>query len=106
MRLSDRRYGMLRGFYQLAAGICLVSMSHAVIAATPRTIVAFGDSLMAGVLTALAERGALQPGTLGQLDTAALEAVLRFGAVVAGINCGRKGCQPPTRAEVDAVLGT
>jgi fructokinase len=23
---------------------------------------------------------------------------------VAGINCGRKGCQPPTRAEVDAVL--
>lgn len=64
-----------------------------------------GDSLMAGVLTALAERGALQPDTLDQLDTAALEAVLRFGAVVAGINCGRKGCQPPTRAEVDAVLG-
>ena len=31
--------------------------------------------------------------------------MLRFGAVVAGINCGRKGCQPPTRAEVDAVLG-
>ena len=27
------------------------------------------------------------------------------GAVVAGINCGRKGCKPPTRAEVDAVLG-
>jgi fructokinase len=24
--------------------------------------------------------------------------------VVAGINCGRKGCKPPTRAEVDAVL--
>jgi len=31
--------------------------------------------------------------------------MLAFGAVVAGINCGRKGCKPPTRAEVDAVLG-
>ena len=64
-----------------------------------------GDSLMAGVLTALSEREALQPGRLGALDSAALEDILRFGAVVAGINCGRKGCQPPTRAEVDAVLG-
>ncbi|SEQ33146.1 fructokinase [Devosia sp. YR412] len=64
-----------------------------------------GDSLMAGVLTALSERGALRPGQLGTLDVPALEAMLRFGAVVAGINCGRKGCQPPTRAEVDAVLG-
>lgn len=64
-----------------------------------------GDSLMAGVLTALAEKQALQPGRLGTLNETALETVLRFGAVVAGINCGRKGCQPPTRAEVDAVLG-
>ena len=64
-----------------------------------------GDSLMAGVLTALGEAGALKPGALSGLDEAALETVLGFGAVVAGINCGRKGCQPPTRAEVDAVLG-
>lgn len=64
-----------------------------------------GDSLMAGVLTALAEKQALTPGRLGTLNEAALVSVLRFGAVVAGINCGRKGCQPPTRAEVDAVLG-
>ena len=64
-----------------------------------------GDSLMAGVLTALSESHALAPGKLSQLDQPALEAMLAFGAVVAGINCGRKGCQPPTRAEVDAVLG-
>lgn len=63
-----------------------------------------GDSLMAGILTDLSERGALAAGKLGQLDGAALRAMLDFGAVVAGINCGRKGCQPPTRAEVDAVL--
>ena len=64
-----------------------------------------GDSLMAGVLTSLSEHGALEPGKLGALDADALTDVLGFGAVVAGINCGRKGCQPPTRAEVDAVLG-
>lgn len=64
-----------------------------------------GDSLMAGILTWLGEAGALRRGGLAALDAAQLEEMLRFGAVVAGINCGRKGCQPPSRAEVDAVLG-
>lgn len=64
-----------------------------------------GDSLMAGVLSWLHERGLLKPGKLGALGEGALSDMLRFGAVVAGINCGRKGCKPPTRAEVDAVLG-
>ncbi|MCY1378397.1 pfkB family carbohydrate kinase [compost metagenome] len=64
-----------------------------------------GDSLMAGILTWLGEAGALRRGGLAALDAVQLEKMLRFGAVVAGINCGRKGCQPPSRAEVDAVLG-
>jgi fructokinase len=64
-----------------------------------------GDSLMAGILSWLAERGLLKPGKLDGLGDGALSDMLRFGAVVAGINCGRKGCKPPTRAEVDAVLG-
>jgi fructokinase len=63
-----------------------------------------GDSLMAGILTTLSERGDLKPGELGALETKALEKVLTFGAVVAGLNCAHKGCVPPTRAEVDAVL--
>jgi len=63
-----------------------------------------GDSLMAGILTALAERDLLAPGSLAGLDADTLEEILRFGAVVAGLNCARKGCVPPTRAEVDAVL--
>lgn len=63
-----------------------------------------GDSLMAGILTWLGEAGALKAGALGQLGAVQLREMLRFGAVVAGINCGRKGCQPPTRSEVDAVL--
>jgi fructokinase len=63
-----------------------------------------GDSLMAGILTWLGEARALKAGALGELGTGQLQDMLRFGAVVAGINCGRKGCQPPSRPEVDAVL--
>lgn len=63
-----------------------------------------GDSLMAGILTWLDEAGALMPGGLAALKGEQLAQMLRFGAVVAGINCGRKGCQPPSRGEVDAVL--
>lgn len=65
-----------------------------------------GDSLMAGILTALAQRDALQPGKIGALDAPALTDILTFGAVTAGLNCGHIGCNPPTRAEVEAVLGT
>jgi len=63
-----------------------------------------GDSLMAGVLSFLYEQSDLRPGKLRLLGDANLEAMLRFGAIVAGINCGRVGCKPPTREEVDAVL--
>lgn len=63
-----------------------------------------GDSLMAGSLTALADRDALCVGKIGALDATALEAVLRFGAITAGLNCGHIGCNPPTRPEVEAVL--
>lgn len=64
-----------------------------------------GDSLMAGIITWLRDHDRLAPDAMAGLDSAALAEMLRFGAVVAGINCGRKGCKPPTRAEVDAVLG-
>jgi fructokinase len=63
-----------------------------------------GDSMMAGTLTALAELDALQPGRLAALDGETLTDVLRFGAVVAGLNCAKKGCHPPSRAQVDAVI--
>lgn len=63
-----------------------------------------GDSLMAGVLTTLAETGDLEPERLAALDERRLNEMLRFGAVVAGLNCQHVGCVPPTRPEVDAVL--
>jgi fructokinase len=63
-----------------------------------------GDSLMAGILTILNEQDDLKPGRLKQLDGQALDKVLRFGAIVAGLNCAHMGANPPTRGEVDAVL--
>lgn len=63
-----------------------------------------GDSLMAGILTWLAEHGALTPESLERLDAGALGEMLRFGAVVAGLNCRHFGCVPPTRAEVAEIL--
>lgn len=64
-----------------------------------------GDTLMAAVLTLLDEQGNLTPGKLGAMDDEALATMLRFGAVAAGLNCRFVGCHPPTRGEVDAVLG-
>lgn len=61
-----------------------------------------GDSLMAGILNFMIERNWHRGGDTP--DDAKLEEMLRFGAVVAGLNCGHKGCNPPTRAEVDAII--
>src|SRR5690606_10094199 len=63
-----------------------------------------GDSLMAGILTKLHEIGALKTGGMAGLDANALAETLKFGAVVAGLNCAHKGCNPPSRAEVEAIL--
>jgi fructokinase len=63
-----------------------------------------GDTLMAGILTWLSDNDALAPAVLMALDGAALKQMLWFGAVAAGINCSRVGANPPTRAEVEAVL--
>jgi fructokinase len=63
-----------------------------------------GDTLMAGILTWLQDNGALAAGRLSALTQDQLRQMLWFGAVAAGINCSRIGANPPTRAEVDAVL--
>jgi fructokinase len=65
-----------------------------------------GDTLMAGILAWLADAGALAPEKLAALDAGALRAMLWFGAVAAGLNCSRLGANPPSRAEVEAALGT
>jgi acyl-CoA thioesterase-1 len=48
MKMIASRYGISRRFYQLGAAIGLSMMSQAALAATPVTIIAYGDSLTAG----------------------------------------------------------
>lgn len=64
-----------------------------------------GDTLMAGILSWLSDHGALAPDRLAALTEPELTQMLWFGAVAAGINCSRVGANPPTRVEVEAVLG-
>jgi fructokinase len=61
-----------------------------------------GDCLMAGVLTGLAEGDWL--GRLEALDSQSLMAILRLATVTAGLNCAERGCRPPLRGAVEAVL--
>jgi fructokinase len=65
-----------------------------------------GDTLMAGILTWLADHDRLAAGRLAGLTADELRQMLWFGAVAAGINCSRVGANPPKREEVDAVLAT
>ncbi len=48
MRIVSRRYGILQRFYQFGAAIGLLLVSQAALAASPVTVVAYGDSLTAG----------------------------------------------------------
>ena len=64
-----------------------------------------GDTLMAGILTWLRDHRRADAGEARRSSMRdQLTAMLWFGAVAAGINCSRVGANPPTRAEVDAVL--
>lgn len=62
-----------------------------------------GDAFTAGVLAALSEAnllGSARRVALGAADHATLAAVLRYAAHVAALTCGRRGADPPTRAEL------
>jgi fructokinase len=63
-----------------------------------------GDSFMSGLLGAMDADGALGARGGGLTDAARLEKWLRFAAAASAITCTRKGSDPPTRAEVEALL--
>lgn len=63
-----------------------------------------GDSLMGAILVWLGEHGATSLAALDGLSDDQLNEMLKFGTLVAGLNCGQSGCNPPKRAEVDALL--
>ena len=58
-----------------------------------------GDTVQGALLSEL-DRLSLNPESLRALDQVTLESILTLAAQIAGINCTRLGCQPPTLDEV------
>jgi fructokinase len=66
-----------------------------------------GDAFMAGLLDHLATLDLLGPKRVTELraiEIAALEDMLRHAGLVAAITCTRAGANPPSRAELDALV--
>lgn len=63
-----------------------------------------GDAFESGLLSAIADADALDPGRVRELGPASWEQVLARAVVVSALTCGREGADPPTRAEYDAAL--
>ncbi|MEH1170033.1 carbohydrate kinase [Micromonospora sp. CPCC 205539] len=78
--------------------------------AVPTTVVdtvGAGDSFTGGLLAALADLDALGDRPVDRLAAVTEQqwgAVLRQAALVAALTCGRRGADPPRRAEVEALL--
>ena len=92
-----------------AGGVVIASASgHALRQAAPRVAIAdtvgAGDAFAAGLLSALAARGAVTRDALLALGEAELAEALRWASVVAALTCGRAGANPPTRREAQAWL--
>ena len=63
-----------------------------------------GDSVHGTLLSEIDRRG-LVGQQLSELNESQLTEILLLAARVAGVNCTRSGCQPPTRAEVAEIFG-
>jgi len=59
-----------------------------------------GDSYMGSILLHFQQEGGFAKGALSKLDDCQLGEAMQFAAKVAGINCSRVGCDPPTMVEV------
>jgi fructokinase len=77
--------------------------------AVPVTVadtVGAGDSFGAALLAALVERGALEKGATRSLDDTLLTEAVTYAVTAAAITCTRRGAVPPSRAEIDAWIGS
>lgn len=60
-----------------------------------------GDTFMGTLLSELSRRGALNTNAVAALSSDDVLEIITTAAFAAAINCGRKGCQPPTDAELN-----
>lgn len=82
---------------------------HARVAAVSVTVadtVGAGDSFGAALLAALIDRDALGPAATRPLDNALIEEAVTYAVTASAITCTRRGAVPPSRAEIDAWIGT
>jgi fructokinase len=82
---------------------------HARVPAVPITVVdtvGAGDVFGAALLAALVERDALEPGATRSLEDSLLEEALEYAVTASAITCMRRGAVPPSRAEIEAWIGT
>jgi fructokinase len=94
-----------------AAGVYAVSADHELRRPAPSIdlvdTVGAGDSFTSGLLDGLHRAdliGGSRRAALAAIDESTLGSVIDSAALVAAITCSRPGADPPTRAEVDAVL--
>lgn len=59
-----------------------------------------GDSFQAALLTALAERGALDPSSARKLTATSLSEIMSFASSAAAMTCSRRGADLPKRDEI------
>jgi fructokinase len=85
-------------------GAVAFSRNHTVAAPAQRVAVVdtvgAGDTVNAGILTALHEAGRLSKAGVEQLDADALAAMLDFAGRAAAVTVGRAGANPPWRHEL------
>lgn len=87
----------------MTAGTAVEISAHRVDGASDGDTVGAGDTFMAALLFAL-ERHGTSSDDLKSLTPAALGEIGRFAAVAAGLNCSRKGANPPTLEELQTEL--
>ncbi|MDM5177042.1 hypothetical protein PO883_07505 [Massilia sp. DJPM01] len=61
-----------------------------------------GDCFLAGLVASLAGQDLLSAAALDRATAPALEQAGRYAAAVASLNAMREGCDPPSRAELEA----
>jgi fructokinase len=91
-----------------AVAACAAGGSFEVAAVPVRVVdtVGAGDAYMSALLAGLHDRGLLGAGrrdSLRAIDGETLHTVLRTAALAAAITCGRRGSDPPTGADLDAL---
>ncbi|MEM9229513.1 MAG: PfkB family carbohydrate kinase [Pseudomonadota bacterium] len=64
-----------------------------------------GDTFMGTLVTQAVESGRMTAGALRAMEATEVRKMLERAARAAALNCGRVGCDPPTRAELDAQTG-